>query len=91
MNQDNNIILILKTLLEHLEKKKNLLFPTLCICFLFQRSKFFSWKKEDSVEEGREERRKVRKRGRREYREKRREGGRLMGEILIKNKSHDQL
>ena len=58
MNQDNNIILILKTLLEHLEKKKNPLFPTLCICFLFQRSKFFSWKKEDSVEEGREERRK---------------------------------
>ena len=89
MNQDNSIIHS-KTLLEHVGEK-NPLFPTLCIWFLFQRSKFFSWKNEDSVEEGREERRKggregEENRGRKEGRE---EG--WMGEILIKNKSDNQL
>ena len=58
---------------------------------MFQRSKFFSWKKEDSVEEGREERRKGGREGEENTgRKEGREGG-WMGEILIKNRSHNQL
>ena len=75
MNQDNSIIHS-KTLLEHVGEK-NPLFPTLCIWFLFQRSKFFSWKMKIQL------RKEGKKEGREEGREKRiegeKKGGRKVG------------
>ena len=72
-------------------RKKKPLILTLCYLFLVSEIKIFllekgrfSWGRKGRKKEGR-------RKGRREYREKRREGGRLDGEILIKNKSDNQL
>ena len=69
MNQDNNIILILKTLLEHLEKKKKTLYFRLCVFVCCFRDQNFSLGKrkiqlrKEGKKEGREEEREKRIQG----------------------------
>ena len=73
MNQDNIIILILKTLLEHLEKKKNLYFQLCVFVSCFRDQNFSLGKRKIQL------RKEGKKEGREEEREKRIQGGKKGG------------